>query len=36
MKKLIAGIILGVMMVGGIVSCSSTACQAPCNMKGEG
>jgi hypothetical protein len=37
MSKLIAGIMLAVLMVGGIVSCSSNACQpAPMNMKGEG
>jgi hypothetical protein len=36
--KNIAGLLLVIMMVGGIVSCSSTACQqpAPMNMKGEG
>jgi hypothetical protein len=35
MKKAITGIILAVLMIGGVVSCSST-CNPPCNMKGEG
>lgn len=35
--RTIAGVLLAIMMIGGIVSCSSNACQpAPMNMKGEG